>query len=118
MVDRHEDKVPRNQVMNGHFYLTIPDHKEYDPYRELAYAIIFQQIYDLDRGLKRLIKKGVKINDICNQSEYLVAEKFFKSLWFLELCSDSLDGDHVLKRALDNFERYGTVYNKEDQHEE
>lgn len=112
MVDKHEDRVALHPLP-GHLYLTIPEHKEYDPYQELAYAIICQQIYDLDRGLRRLTRNGVKINDIYKQSEYLVAKRFFGSMWFLELCSDNLDGDHILKKALDNFEKYGTVYSKE-----
>ena len=86
------------------------DVRERDPYEKLGYAIIYSQVEDLDKGLKKCVKEGVHPSQ-----NWLVmrAYSFFHRPWFSELCLDTLDGAWVWDVLMKNWETYGTVINQE-----
>jgi len=94
-------------------YMSCISKRELDPYEKLGFAIIWQQLQDLDKGLK-------SVDETKRDSAMIRAKKFFviESDWFSELCLDKWDGPRTLRQALKNFDEYGTVYKwKGDQNE-
>lgn len=88
-------------------YLQPTSSKSYDPFEELAYAIIYNQIIDLNKKLKEAKRKG---ENALENSQVMVIRRFFYSSWFNELCCDNLHGPTIFQRALDNFEQNGSVF--------
>lgn len=82
-------------------YMTQSSRKSYDPYQELAMAIILQQVIDLKKSLKASVNLGHNIKD---NPQLIKADYFFHSGWFDELCLGTLDGHRVLKEIISEFE--------------
>lgn len=82
-------------------YMTQSSRKSYDPYQELAAAIILQQVIDLKKSLKSSVNLGYDIKD---NKQLIWAKYWFNSDWFNELCMDQLDGQRVLNKIISEFE--------------
>ena len=112
MYNKAEDSV--RIKIDSNILSVTSSHHSYDPYEELAYAIIYQQLVDLDKGLKKARRTNLPEEEV---SSVWMAKRFFCSDWFSELCSDTLCGPRILEEALKNFEKNQTVFRKEAKNE-
>ncbi len=84
------------------------DDQNVENYKLLATGIIQRAVVDYEQARRDLNSKSRTIRE---RGEILLSdvEKFFKSSWF-ELLSNHCDGEVLLKKLDENFNKYGGVF--------
>lgn len=73
---------------------TIKDEGNYDPYEEIANAIVIQACHDYKNAYKRSLRRSGVVGEA--DEEIAELETFFRSDWYKKLTE--VDGEYLMER--------------------